>query len=449
MTPRPPGPALSPEQQARLWIERPLELLDACARQFGDTFTLNLGALGPTVMFGDPESVRTIFRAPPRAFECRHFNESYRFVMGDHALFLQDGEGHRRIKRVVAPMLCQEGMGGQARAIRDIAREMLDRSVGGGGSVAMAVRPVLHELALRALMSLVFGDRREAGDQVMGWFRSEVWRDQRAWKPWTSLSRLQPRLHGLIADELAFRRAGAGNGRAPDLLDHLLAARDEDGRPLDDIEIEDQVRTLTITAVDPVAFAMTWLLARVAASPAVQSALRDEVDAAGADPDPTDLVRLPYLAATCQELLRMHPILPTASGRRLSAPMEIGGYPLAAGVTVAPCAYLVHRRGDLYPQPLEFRPERFLERRFGPHEYFPFGGGHRHCLGTSMAPMEMRLVLATVVSRWRIAPDDPAWADVRYGTLVGPPEGLRIRFEPRPVRDRRGVDDRHRGRSFP
>jgi cytochrome P450 len=92
----PPGPELSPEQQARLWIERPLELLDACSRQFGDAFTLQVGALGATVMFSHPEAVRAIFRAPPDRFECQHFNETYRFVMGDNALFLQDGAGHRR-----------------------------------------------------------------------------------------------------------------------------------------------------------------------------------------------------------------------------------------------------------------------------------------------------------------------------------------------------------------
>jgi cytochrome P450 len=295
----------------------------------------------------------------------------------------------------------------------------------------LAVRPLMHELALRVLVRLVFGGRRGAGERVVGWFRSEVWRDQRAWKPWTHLSRLQPRLRELIAGELESRRGAREPGGEPDLLDHLLAARDEDGRPLDEAEVQDQVLTLTITAVDPVAFALTWLLAWVARSPSVQSALRDELDALGECPEPMDVVRRPYLTATCQETLRIHPILPTVSGRRLTAPLEVGGYRLEPGINVAPCAYLVHRREDLYPEPLAFRPERFLSRRFGPYEYFPFGGGRRRCLGTTLAPMEMALVLETVVSRWRIEEQDPGGPDVRYGTLVGPPQGLRIRFDAR------------------
>jgi cytochrome P450 len=215
------------------------------------------------------------------------------------------------------------------------------------------------------------------------------------------------------------------------LLDYLLASRYEDGQPLSEAEMQDQILTLTITAVDPVAFAMTWLLAWVARLQAVQSTLRDELATLGDEPDVLALLQLPYLTATCQETLRIHPILPTVSGRRLTAPMDIQGHHLEAGINVAPCAYLVHRREDLYPEPLVFRPERFLSRRFGPYEYFPFGGSNRHCLGSTLAPMEMKLVLATILARGHVVLEDAGGAEVRYGTLVGPPEDLRIGFEPK------------------
>lgn len=423
----PPGPETPPAQQARQWIERPLDLLDECSQQFGDAFTLQLGNLGATVMFSHPESVKTIFRAPSHLFECRQFNESYRFVMGNDALFLQDGERHRQIKRVMSPPLCQGNLADQAGEIWEIAGQMAD-----DWSVdrSRAVRPLMHELSLRSVMKMVFGAREHAGELVVDWFKTEVWRDQRAWKPWANLSRLQPRLRGLIADELQYRRGAGEPGRRPDLLDYLLEARYDDNQLMSESEIQDQILTLTITAVDPVAFALTWLLAWVARSPAVQSTLREELTSLGSHPDLLAILQLPYLTATCHEILRIHPILPTVEGRRLMAPLEIQGYNLQAGINVAPCAYLVHRRDELYPEPLSFRPERFLSRQYSPYEYFPFGGGNRRCLGTTLAPMEMKLVLAAILSRGRIVLEDAGGPDVRYGTMVGPDETLRIRFEP-------------------
>ena len=262
-----------------------------------------------------------------------------------------------------------------------------------------AVRPLMHELSLRSVMKMVFGSREQAGELVVEWFKTEVWRDQRAWKPWANLSRLQPRLRRLIADELEYRRGVNLPDRRPDLLDYLLAARYDDNQPMSESEIQDQVLTLTITGVDPVAFALTWLLAWVARSPAVQSTLREELATPGSPPDLLGILKLPYLTATCHEVLRIHPILPTVEGRRLTTPLHIQGYQLQAGINVAPCAYLVHRREDLFPEPLSFRPERFLSRQYSPYEYFPFGGGNRRCLGTTLAPMAMKLVLAAVLSR--------------------------------------------------
>ncbi len=423
----PPGPEISPEQQARQWIERPLELLDACARQFGDVFTLQLGALGSTVMFSHPEAVRTIFQSPPHLFACQHFNESYRFVMGDHALFLLDGERHLRLKRTIAPLLCHENLETRAREICMVTRQMVDAW---STNPSQQVPPLIHKFALHILSQIVFGDRQEAGALIEGLFVTEVWRDRRGWKPWANLSRLQPRLRKLISSELEYRREFEGLDRKPDLLDHLLASRDEDGQALTEVEIQDQILTLTITAVDPIAFAVSWLLAWVARSPQVQSALCEELSAVGDESNPLAVLQLPYLAATCQEVLRIHPILPTVEGRRLTAPMEIQGYQIDAGINVAPSAYLTHRREDLFPEPLAFRPDRFLSRRFSPYEYFPFGGGNRRCLGTTLAPLEMKLVLATILAHGRLVLEDPGGPDVRYGTMVGPDDSLRIRFEP-------------------
>ena len=103
------------------------------------------------------------------------------------------------------------------------------------------------------------------------------------------------------------------------------------------------------------------------------------------------------------------------------------GYELEAGMTLAPCAYLVHRREELYPSPEEFIPERFLEHQFSAYEYFPFGGSERRCLGAALAPLEMKLVIATLLSSGSLSlVNQELLPAVRYGTLVAPSEKLQM-----------------------
>jgi unspecific monooxygenase len=291
---------------------------------------------------------------------------------------------------------------------------------------------MLHEITLRSLLSIVFGDRREAREQVLDWFRTAVWRDLRSWKPWTNLSRLHGQMRELLCAELdARRRSNAFDDRSPDLLDMLLAGRDENGTPLNDQEIQDQILMLTITAGDAVAVATTWALYCVGTNPKVQERVRAEHHALGVDADAKLVAAQPYLTATVQEVLRLHTVLPTVSGRKLTAPRDIAGYHFDAGVMLAPCEYLIHRRADIFEEPLEFRPERFVGRSYAPHQYFPFGGSQRACLGSHLAPLTIKLVLATILSQFRLTPTAPEVPQiVRYGTLLAPEETLALQFTP-------------------
>jgi hypothetical protein len=419
-SPLPPGPALPPEAQARIWLERPGALLEACRRDYGDIFTLRLGDFGTMVMVADPEAVRQVFKAPPDWYECRGFNDSYRYVMGDTALFVQDGAAHRRLKRMLMPLFRGDRLGPQGAEITRLARAAFSGRAAGED---IRLRPLLHDVTLNALLKLVFGDRQAPRDQVMAWFRTEVWRDMRSWKPWTRLSRLHPRLRALLTEELALRRTDPPD--TPDLLSSLLTARDEDGGALSDAEIQDQVLMLTITAGDAVAAATAWALWHAAADPAAQEDLRAEHAALGPDPDPATIARQPRLTAFVHEVLRLHTILPTVSGRRLTAPRDFMGYRLGAGVSLAPCEYLVHRRADIFEDPMAFMPDRFMDRTYPPHAYFPFGGGQRSCLGTHLAPLTIKLILAEALSQIRLRPTVPEPPrEVRFGTLIAPDEAL-------------------------
>ena len=424
----PPGPNISSEAQSRLWLESPTGLLESCHREFGDLFTLRLGGFGTMVFVADPEGARQIFKSPAERYECRHFNESYRYVMGRHALFLQDGDSHRRIKQVLAAQLCGDRLGPHAAEICRVTREAIEEWRHGG---TFRLRPLTHEITLRCLLKIVLGDRDEPREQIVSWFQSKVWRDLRSWKAWTNLSRLHPEMRNLLSEELALRRDTKSKDREPDFLDMLLAARDKSGSPLLDEEIQDQVLMLTITAGDAVAVATSWALYCVAKHPQVQDLVCAEQESLGVNPAPAMVSEQRFLSATCKEVLRLNTVLPTVSGRRLTVPLDFMGYHMDAGITLAPCEYLVHRRADLFEDPLAFRPERFLGRSYAPHEYFPFGGGPRSCLGSFLAPLTIKLVLATVLSKYRLGtpvPDQPRV--VRYGTLLAPEEDLALQVSP-------------------
>ncbi|MBJ7899315.1 MAG: cytochrome P450 [Cyanobacteria bacterium RI_101] len=423
MASSPPLVPLSAPQQAKNWITKPLEFLDRSFREYGDVFTLNLGALGETVFFCHPDAVAAIFKLHGDLFECHQFNVSYRDLMGDNALFLQNGEAHRRLRRIMTPPFHRERVQKYSDSILRLTQEAIGDWRRGK---VINVRRFCHELALAILMEIVFGDNPAPGKQIQDWFRAEVFKETEGWKPWFGYGKLQPQIRDLITQEIR-RRLDSGDLGQTDLLNWLHLSTDEKGQPLTPTELQDQLLTLMITAVDPIAMSLAWALFWIQKLPEVQRRVQTEIDGLGGALNPEKINALPYLGAVCQETLRLHPILPTVSGRRLTEEREILGYTLPAGTTVAACAYLVHRRPELYPDPLAFKPERFLERDYSPYEYFPFGGGNRQCLGAALAPLELKLILATVLSQHRLSLVEPTLPEtVRYGTLVAPAANFRL-----------------------
>jgi cytochrome P450 len=152
----------------------------------------------------------------------------------------------------------------------------------------------------------------------------------------------------------------------------------------------------------------------------VRARLLDELRSLPAPLDPQAVMRLPYLDAVCSETLRLNPVAPIV-GRTLRRGLTLQGYELPPEISVGIGIVNVHRRADLYPEPEQFRPERFLSREYGPFEYLPFGGGSRRCLGAAFAVYEMKLVLATVLRSHglRLIRDVPVRAALR-NTTVGP-----------------------------
>jgi unspecific monooxygenase len=424
----PPGPNLPGWQLAKLWIEQPIELWEDCAARYGETFTIELGSLGTTVLFSHPEAVRQIFQLPTESYECRPFNEYYKAVMGAHSLFLTDGPHHRRMRRVLIPPLHRGFVEQHGGAIRILTRQAVtawprDR--------AFSPRPALHRLSLQIMLGVIFGSiEDDLGHAIDETFSQEVYRELGSWSAWTRFSHLHPRLGELIGSKIRRSRSLSETGpSSSSLFDSLVAARDEAGNLLNEEEIQDHIFTMLVAGVDPTALAISWALYRIHEDPEALARLRRELSEIGADPDPHGIVELPYLAAVCQETLRLHVIPTTPSGRKLLAPVEIGGRSYEPGVTLLPCTYLVHHRPELYTEPDRFRPERFLQRQFAPHEYFPFGGGARTCIGATLALLQMRLVLAEILNGCELVPAHQGPVrPVRHGTLLAPSDVMKFRM---------------------
>jgi len=207
-----------------------------------------------------------------------------------------------------------------------------------------------------------------------------------------SFTRVRDRADELLFEEIRERRSAPDLAERDDVLSMLLQARYEDGSGMSDKELRDELMTLLVAGHETTATALSWAVERLVRHPEKLERL------ASGDEE--------YLDAVVKETLRLRPVLPIVL-RRLTEPLEIGGRELPAGVAVAPCIYLMHRRPDVYPEPTRFRPERFLEQQAGTYTWIPFGGGVRRCLGATFAIFEMKVVLETIAARLQLTPADP------------------------------------------
>ena len=231
--------------------------------------------------------------------------------------------------------------------------------------------------------------------------------------PWGRFRQRVREADAAIYEEIRMRRADPAAAERGDVMSLLLQARDEDGEPLSDKELRDELVTLLVAGHETTATSLAWALERITRHPDVLARLED-------DPDGE------YLDAVIKESLRLRPVVP-AVGRMLAEPVELGGYELPAGVSIVPSIYLTHRRADIYPDPLAFKPERFLENPPSNFEYLPFGGGVRRCLGASFAQFEMKIVLGTIMRHARVrAPESRAEGITRRSITFAPSSGGRI-----------------------
>jgi unspecific monooxygenase len=430
----PAGPALSAAETTFRWLAHPYAFLDECAAAYGDTFTLRFTRFGTHVVVTHPDDVRDVLSAGRDVLHAGRGNALLEPILGRHSLLVVDGDRHLAQRALVQPAFRTDRIARYAAFVVEATRRW---TAGWGGEQSVSVQRTALEISKEVILRAVFGlDQDEIArfsglvHEVMLLVGTNATFDAES-EPSRVLQRFDAVRGALDAalQELIERRREAGGG--DDVLSMLLSARTQDGAALSDEEIRDQLMTLVLAGHETTASSITWALVCLQAAPDARARLLQELDAVDEDAFERGLGALPYLQAVCLETLRMRPVIPVVS-REVQHPFRLRDRLLPAGVFVTPCPYLAHRRPAVFADPEVFRPERFLEQRFSPSAYFPFGGGVRRCIGMSVALLEMQVVLGMVLRRFDFAvPDGAPLRAVRRGVTIVPSGGARMRVVPR------------------
>jgi cytochrome P450 family 135 len=414
----PPGPREPAALQTLEWVVRPTAFLRRCAAAYGEAFTIRLAFDdAPLVLVWHPDAVRAVYAADPSVAQRGASPGPLRPVAGPRSILFADGAEHLRIRRLMLPSFHGDRIAAYRAITREVALEHLARWPRGRPVEALGL---MQELTLDVILRAVFGtsDARLAADirDTLAVARSLpraaamslAQRDLGPHSPWGAFLRRMAVVDEQLMALIARRRAAGGGG--DDILAQLLAAG------LDDAELRDHLVTLLAAGHETTAGSLAWALERLARAPEVFSHVRAGDEA--------------WIDAVIKETLRIRPVL-TVAPRKLAAPLRVDGLELPAGVHVAPCIYLVHRREDLYPDARAWRPQRWLDTNpTRPPEAFawiPFGGGVRRCLGAAFATMEMAEVLRVVAERLDLAPADARGERMRRrGITLQPGRGARV-----------------------
>jgi cytochrome P450 len=422
----PPGPSSRLLSTLR-FAKDPYTCFAECRARYGDPFTLPL--LGSQVVItGRPELVKEVYAMPPAAVGglLGHLMPE---VLGPASVLVLSGAAHTSERKLQMPMFHGKRIGAWAALIAEVTRtEARRRPAGEPVQMFELGRAIALDVILRALFGvqepeMLIAMRRAvleftaAGKPALIFFRA-LRRSFGGLGPWAEVQRRLAKLDALLFAQISERRAHPGG---VDLLSMLIEARYDDGSPLTDQQIRDQLMSLILAGHETMAVTMAWAMHWLLTEREVRARLDAELETAG-----DDVLQLPYLDAVCKETLRIYPIQPVVM-RHLLVPAEFGGRALPAGSFVGAATTLVHMDPKLYPEPGKFNPERFLGRGPGAAEYFPFGGGARRCLGATLAMAEMKIVLSTLLREFSYQVLDARLPrPVRTSTVTGPEGGVEM-----------------------
>jgi cytochrome P450 len=428
----PPGPRYpSLIQGIGIW-KRPLAFLERCRSRYGRRFTIRFPLAPPFVILSDPDEVKEVFAAAP---DVLHPGEGARVLeplVGKNSVILLDEAAHMEQRKLMLPAFHGEKMARLSGLMGEVAeREVASWPQRDAVQLQPRMQHLTLEIILRAVFGLDPGELLDAlrerlstlltfGDRPISMIGAGIDREGRLGRAleqtpsFARFVRQQEEADAMLFELIDERRSE--DVQRDDVLAMLLEARREDGSPMSPQELRDELLTMLVAGHETTASSLAWAFDRLTHTPAVMDRLAAEVESNGDA----------YLTATIQETLRRRPVLPNVEPRFVKRPIEVGGWRYPTGVCLVPNAYLIHHDPEIYPDPYEFRPERFLEESPGTYTWIPFGGGRRRCIGASFAMLEMQIVLRTVLTARQLSPAATGFELAkRRNITIRPAEGAR------------------------
>jgi cytochrome P450 family 135 len=426
----PPGSNAPAFLQGLLYVHDPLGRLSQLQRRYGDIFSVRFPFFGRLVYVASPELVKEVFTGSPSVFHAGKANATVlEPALGPSSVLTLDDEPHMQQRKLLLPPFHGERIQRYCELIREITRREIESwPVGKPFALRSSTQRITLSVILRAVFGIEDEERIDRATRLIDTFSDRVTvitkfpnlrRDLGPGSPWRRFRRARAELDEFLYEEIALRRAEAASEERDDVLSLLLAARHDDGTPMGDEELRDELITVVGAGHETTATGLAWAMERLLRTPEVLQRLRDSI-AAGEDS---------YLEATVKETLRVRPVINDVA-RKLVEPARIGEYELAAGTFLLPAIAALHFREDIFPAPHQFRPERFLEGRADNYAWIPFGGGVRRCIGAAFAELEMRIVLREIVGRAELTAPDPKPEKVRIRNItISPAKGTVVRLE--------------------
>jgi cytochrome P450 len=395
-----PGPRVPRLLQSWLGVVRPVETRLAVRKRYGAVFRSNDAIAGPLIHVADRALVEQMFKWKPAQYNVAEPREVMEPVTGPSSILLLDGERHLRMRKLMLPPFHGDAIAHYGDVIERITSREIDIWQPGE---TIRTRSVAQAITMEVIIRAAFGiaDPERIGElkRLMPGLSSPspflllVQKDLGPRSPWGRFLRLRDRVDSLLYDEIETRRRDPERETRKDILSLLLSARDDEGNPLTDRELRDELITILLAGHETTATSIGWAFERLLRTPRALERVTAEVKAGESSE---------YMDAVIKETLRVRPVV-TEVFRAPAEPTELGGYRFEPGTQMAASIFLIQYDPELYaPDPHAFRPERFLEGAPEPYTWIPFGGGVRRCLGAAFAQLEMKIVISTILARTRL-----------------------------------------------